>query len=409
MPPGSFSPSLAVGVDGRLWLSNGNAAQTFDPKAAIPEPPVPVHIEAVVADHKAIALADTISFPSKPRDLEISYTAISLGNTSKLDFEYRLDGHDTAWNAVGSRRQAFYSELNPGEYRFRVRASLGDDRWTEAYSPLNLSIPPAYYETIWFRSLALVIAVALVLVAYQVRMHQLATRLKDRYRTRLAERERIARELHDTLLQGTQSLILKVESAGQMLPEAHPARVMLAHALDLADDVTAQGRDRIHDLRTSAELNIPLREAIAAFGQTLFVGQTVRFEVVETGAVRELRESVDDDVRQICREAVTNALQHAAASSIRVRIIHDPAFFELTVVDDGRGIDGSVLSAGSKPGHWGLPGMRERAERIGGVIVIISYPDCGTTVELRLDAARAYSTQRGLLQRLLKWRIAAPA
>jgi signal transduction histidine kinase len=223
------------------------------------------------------------------------------------------------------------------------------------------------------------------------RVRQVAARMRTRFDERMAERERIARELHDTLLQGTQALVLKVDAAARLTRDGEPAHEMLAEALARADRVMTEGRDRIQDLRIPTDVNGELSTSIAAVGEELAQGRATTFRVVVEGATRRLRVAAKDEAYAIGREALLNAFRHADAKSIEVQIIYAEADLRIRIRDDGIGIDPDTLEVGSRPDHWGLQGMRERAARIGAQVEIWSRPGAGTEIELKIPAATAYA------------------
>jgi signal transduction histidine kinase len=237
-----------------------------------------------------------------------------------------------------------------------------------------------------------------MLIRYRVR--QVAARMRVRLEERLAERERIARELHDTLLQSTQGLILRFQAVANRIPLEDPSRNMLDKALDRADEVLAEGRDRVVDLRVPVDTLSDLPNAFAAAGEDLAQGRPVQFRAVVEGAVRDLVRSVKDEAYRIGREALLNAFQHSEAGSIEVQIIYAEESLRVRVRDDGRGINLGTVDASSRPGHWGMKGMRERAQKIGADLDVWSRHGAGTEIELRIPASVAYR-DRGVFARWL--------
>jgi signal transduction histidine kinase len=404
---GSFTPHSFAGPDGRVWFANGKIAQVVDPDAlGAVRPPPPVRIEEVIADRTAFRPTESVTLPSHTRDIEIRYTALSFVVPQKIKFQYRLEGRDLGWRDAGTLRQAFYTDLPPGTYRFRVKACNSDGVWNEAGASLDFEIPPAFYQTKWFVALCLAAAAAALYSFYLVRLKQVAARVRDRLAAKNAERERIARDLHDTLLQSTQGLILRVQAATNRLPQGDPTREGLEKALERADDVLEEGRDRVQDLRTSDGASSDLAQSLAAVGEELAREHPVEFRAVVEGAARDLQPVVKDETYRIGREALLNAFRHADACSIEVQIIHSAEDFRMRVRDDGRGIDTTASEAGDRPGHWGLKGMRERAQKIGAHLEIWSRPGSGTEMELTIPAAVAYEKRAPRFGWLTAWRLA---
>jgi len=396
---GHFSPQVAKSLDGKLWFLPWDGVSIVDPRhLPFNTVPPPVRIERITADRNSYdAIADTngrVPLPSRVRDLQIDYTALSLAAPEKVLFRYKLEDWDQDWQDAGNRRQAFYTNLPPGNYRFRVMACNNSGVWNEAGTFLDFSIAPAYYQTTWFRMSCVAAFVVLLVAFYQLRLRQVARQFDMRLEERVSERTRIARELHDTLLQSIQGLLLKFDAAAKQLPLDEPARRTLEKALDRADDVLAEGRDRVRNLRLDAELLSDLPAAFQRVAEETPQGREATFKTVVEGSVRELHPIVMEESYSIGREALINALTHSDGLHVEVEIIYDPRQFRLRVRDDGRGIDSGILEDGNRPDHWGLQGMRERAERIGGQLELWSRPATGTEVELTVPAATAYRSRR---------------
>jgi signal transduction histidine kinase len=239
---------------------------------------------------------------------------------------------------------------------------------------------------------------------YFLRLRQLAVQIQSRIEERLGERERIARELHDTLLQSVQGLILRFQAVADGIPESEPARLMMENALERADQVLVEGRDRVKSLRGPGEAVSELSEALAQTGRELAQTSGVEFSVVVEGNPKGLHPVVRDEAYWIGREALVNAFHHGQARRIEMEIAYDRRELRLRFRDDGRGLGAEILEAGGRPGHWGMPGMRERARRIGAHFQAWSRPGDGTEVELRVPGSMAYRARAGETQwqRLLR-------
>ena len=377
-----------------MWFAGLDGVNVVDPRhLPFNKLPPPVHIEQITADRKPYDLTaennGNLRLPALSRDLEIDYTALSFVAPEKIRFRYKLEGYDRDWQEAGNRRQAFYTNLPPRNYRFLVMACNNNGVWNEAGAFLDFTIAPAYYQTAWFRIALAAVFLIVLLALYQIRVRQVANKVQGRVEERHAERERIARELHDTFLQSVQGLILKFHAGVMQIPEDQPARATMEKALDSADEVLAEGRERLRNLRVPA---IPIGGLPAAFQrvaeETPQTENTI-FKTVVEGHVRELHNSIQEEAHSIGREALVNAFTHANARHVEVEIIYDPRQFRLRVRDDGRGIEPAILEEG-RPDHWGMRGMRERAERIGAELNIWSRPDTGTEVELTIPGTTAY-------------------
>ncbi|HEY0785324.1 MAG TPA: two-component regulator propeller domain-containing protein [Acidobacteriaceae bacterium] len=387
----SLKPQATRTPDGRLWFANGRVLQMVDPRGARTNAlPPPVQIEQVIADRIAYLPADGLRLPALTRDLQIDYTALTFVAPQKVQFRYRLEGHDAGWQDPGSRRQAFYNDLGPGRYRFDVIASNNDGVWNRAGAGLSFAIAPAYYQTVWFRVLLALTAGALLWLLYLLRLRRLTERLQARASARLEERERIARELHDTLLQGFQGLMLRFQAIMTRMPGQDPARQQMGEVLDRADEVLLEGRERVRDLRTPRPPGSELSDELAHCGRELSEETGILFGLQITGTPQPLLPLVSDEAYRIGREALLNAFQHAQPSSIEAELVYEHARFRLRVRDDGKGMDESFLNMG-RPGHWGLSGMRERAQALGGQLNIWSNGGAGTEIDLTLSARLAYA------------------
>jgi signal transduction histidine kinase/ligand-binding sensor domain-containing protein len=391
LPP--FRPVATRSNDGRLWFVNDTVAQMIDPDGPLRNPiPPPVHIEDVIADQKTYSPQSRLHLPALTRDLEIDYTALSFVVPQKVHFQYKLEGYDRDWQDAGTRRQAFYNNLPPRSYTFRMKACNNSGLWNEAGASLDFNIAPAYYQTKWFLVLCIVTTMGLLYLLYQLRLRQATQRVRASVEARQAERERIARDLHDTLLQSVQGLILKVHAGVRQIDREDPAaaRQTLERALDYADRVVSEGRDRVENLRASAGSLSDLPAAFQRVADEMPQYREATFKTVVEGIVRELHPMVLEECYAIGREALINALSHSEGLHIEVEINYDAREFGLRVRDDGRGIDPEVLEKGARDGHWGLPGMRERADKIGGQLEFWSRPGTGTEIGLTVPAAMAY-------------------
>lgn len=284
--------------------------------------------------------------------------------------------------------------LRPGHYRFQVIACNNDGVWNQQGDMLDFSIAPAYYQTNWFRALCVVVFLFLLWAAYQLRVRRLHHQFETTLEARVGERTRIARELHDTLLQSFQGLLLRFQAALKVLPERPlEARQRLERALDQATAAITEGRDAVQGLRSSASETNDLANGIIAIGKELISDASSpdppAFDVEVEGGPRQLNPVVRDEAYRIAGEALRNAFRHAQARRITVAIRYDGRQFRLRIRDDGKGVDEETIRRGHA-GHFGLHGMRERAEVVGGRLEVWSKPDAGTEVELCVPGALAY-------------------
>jgi signal transduction histidine kinase len=389
--PRIFAPAFAKTPDGRLWFVESDVLQMLDPgRIQHNLLPPPIKVEALLADHRNYPLSKTMRLQARTRDVQIDYTGLSFVAPQKVTFRYRLLGSENDWSDVTTRRQAFYMNLGPGTYTFQVQASNNDGVWNRSGDSITFVIPPTLIQTMWFRILLGAVILLMIVVAIVARMRHVSEAIRSQLSERMVERERIARELHDTLLQGFQGLILRFGTAARHIPKGEPSKAMMESALDRADEVLLEGRSRVRDLRAEDVTSSDLLTALSALSDELAIGQVAAFDVSMLGDERELHPIVREEAYWIGREALLNAQAHASATVIRLNLEFGPKAFVLTCADDGRGIEPDILEAGAREGHWGLSGMRERAAKIGGTVKIACDGGPGTRVTLRVPAAFAY-------------------
>ncbi len=377
-----YSAPAAKASDGKVWFMSPDGVSVVDPRhLPFNALPPPVHIEQVIADHKTYAVASDanggVSLPALTRDL-------------------KLEGFDRDWQDVGNRRQAFYTNLPPGDYRLRVIAANNSGVWNETGATLDFAIAPAYYQATWFRTAVVVAFFALLAALYQLRLRRLAWQFNMRLEERVNERTRIARDLHDTLLQSFHAVMLRFHAATFLLPDRpEDARRTLEDVLGQAEQAVREGRDAVQGLRDSTTAAEGLTEGMRTLGESLVADHAAHgsldFGMNVEGSPRTLAPLVQDDVYRIAGEALRNAFRHAHARRIEIEIRYDERELRLRVRDDGKGIDGAAFDGAQLGGHWGLTGMRERAKLIGGTLDVWSEHDSGTEVELRIPGKIAYA------------------
>ena len=391
--------SAALSQDGRVWFASGVFLEVVDPSRVLQQAlPAETYIESVTVDRKQFVVANNLELAPHPHDLQIDYTSPTFTIPQTVKFRYRLNGYDHDWHEAGTRRQAFYTDLRPGRYSFRVVACNSDGVWDDSPATLDFSVTPAYYQTNWFRALCAIALLALLWAAYQWRLRQLRHEFEVTLDARVGERTRIARELHDTLLQSFHGLLLRFQTVFQLLPERPvEAKEKLGTAIEQAAEAITEGRDAVQGLRDSVFESNDLALAISTLGQELATDSSnpaPAFRVAVEGQSRNLHPILRDETYKIAAEALRNAFRHAQARQVEVEIRYDDEQFRLRVRDDGRGIDPAVLAAQGSEGHYGLPGMRERAKLVGAKLTVWSEVDAGTEVELRIPASIAYTTGR---------------
>lgn len=397
----SFNGYMAQGPDGRIWTFTKAGLSWIDPARPYrnTQPP-PVVITSLMAQSQRHDMPQSLALPAGTSQVEIHYAAPSLSMPERIQFRYKLEDVDDDWVEAGGRRQAFYTSLPPGEHRFRVIAANNDGVWNTEGASLVFSIAPTFLQSVWFK-LLLAIGIALLMwVTYRMLLKRQAAVLHKRFDIRIAERERIARELHDTLLQSVQGLILRFDSVASHMPSESALYASAQEAIRHAEVVVAEGRDRVRDLRTTTKAD--LGQSIVEASREIIHGDMPRFTLSVKGEQRVVHVVVGDEMLRVAGEAIRNVFQHARAKTLEVVLVYGEAELLMLIQDDGVGIPHAILTNAEKPGHYGLIGMRERARRIGGRLRIHSRDSGGTVVSLTVPAGAAYSDRRGFWNRLLR-------
>jgi signal transduction histidine kinase/ligand-binding sensor domain-containing protein len=392
----SLHPLVARGADGRLWFLPFDGVSVLDPHhLALNKLPPPVHIEQVTADDKTYDATNGLRLPPHVRYLTIDYTALSLVAPEKVRFRYKLEGEDKDWREVVNDRKVQYTKLAPKHYRFRLIACNNSGVWNEQGAALDFVIPPAWYQTNWFRGACVAAFLGMIWGIHELRVRQLEAQFNMRLEERVAERTRIARDLHDTLLQSFQALLIRFQAGINMLAQRPAdARRVLDDAVDRASQAIAEGRDAIGGLRMSTVEKNDLAVSIRTIAEELARAQnnqaSTPFQVLVEGTSRELHPILRDEVYRLVTEALRNCFRHAAAENVEVEIRYEEKYFRVRVRDDGKGIPSDVLRGDGREGHYGLHGMRERAKLVGGKLTIWTELNSGTEIELLMPGARAY-------------------
>ncbi|MFT3668938.1 MAG: triple tyrosine motif-containing protein [Pseudoxanthomonas sp.] len=389
---GGFSGAQSVlAGDGRIWFLNRQGAAFLDPRH-LPSNKLapPVTIRSLASGGRTWRDPANLTLAAGTRTLDITYAGLSFTVPQRVRFMYRLEGVDEHWVEAGARRTVSYSNLGPGRYRFQVIARNNDGIWNRTGAQLAFEIRPTFFQSGPFRLLCALAVVALLWFLYSMRLRAVARSVRLRMAERIEERERIARELHDTLLQAIQALTLRFQLAADDLPPGTEGRASLVAAIDMADGVIAEGRDRVRELRTHQEGDFEqvLCDLIARTG----FDPSVDVAIAVSGSPRRLDPLALDEVTSIAGEALNNIRQHAAATRVTIEIRFD-ASFGLRLVDDGVGIDAPVTASGGREGHFGLVGMAERARKLSGSLVVRAGPEGGTEVVLKVPGSIAYTRE----------------
>jgi signal transduction histidine kinase/ligand-binding sensor domain-containing protein len=378
---------------GRIWFSMNSGISVVDPaRLARKMVPALVHIQGISADGRQIGIAGSVRIPAARQRVTFSYAGVSLSMPEHMKFRYKLDRFDYGWSEPVSAREAVYTNLSPGSYRFRVIASNADGLWNSEQATIGLEMEPAFWQTWWFRIACAAAFLVTALIFYRSRMHQMARQLSLRFEERLAERTRIAQELHDTLLQGVLSASMQLHVAVERVPVESPAKLPLNRVLELMGQVIDEGRNAVRGLRSGVGGSLNLEEALSRVREELGVKTEIEFRVIVAGQRRPLHPVLRDEVYRIGREALVNAFRHSRAKSVEMELEYAAHHLRLLVRDNGCGVDPLVLRSG-RDGHWGLSGMRERAEGIGARLNLWSSATAGTEVELSVPGHLAFLSQ----------------
>jgi signal transduction histidine kinase/ligand-binding sensor domain-containing protein len=377
VPTSAGGPNAVRGADGRLWFSTGTGLTIVDPKhLGEPRPAPAVRIEAGARNTQRFDIAPNLRLPARTSHLQLEYTSLTLTDPARVRFRYRLEGFDNDWILAGTARQATYTNLPPGDYRFRVMASNNDGRWNEAgAASWAFTILPTFYQTRTFYAACVIALGLLIWGAWAYR----ETQVRRQFAMVLAERIRMSRTIHDTLLQGMVGIALQFNDLSKTLEAEPGAREQLARIRRQVEDYIREARSSIWDLRSPRLEQKSLADALQEAGDRMTAGTPARFELAVTGTPRECSPRTAEQLLLIGQEAVSNAVRHANATHVRMELAFEDERVRLRVADNGQGFDIDV--ARQADGHYGLASMRERAEEVRGLFNVVSRPGAGTQVE----------------------------
>lgn len=374
---------------GQIWISTTRGLSFVSPTSIeSSSPPALVHVDGISVDGRHINLGDEIRVAAPHKRITLSYTGLSLAFPARVRYMYRLDGFDKSWTEPTATREAVYTNLQPGYYRFRVMASNSDGIWNSSEASLPFQIAPMLSQTWWFRLCTVLIVGLVILACFKLRMMALTHQMRLRFEERLAERTRIAQELHDTLLQGVISASMQLHVVNEQTPAESAVKPAINRILGLMGRVSEEGRNAVEGLRTR-QTSADLGRAFSEIQQELDSHGEVDFHVMVEGHARPLQPVIREEIYKIGREALTNAFRHAQAHKTEVELEYADTQLRILVRDNGIGFDSKALRFGREK-HWGLSGMQERAKRIGGELKVFSRPACGTEVELTVPGRIAF-------------------
>ena len=393
--------NMAITRDGKLWVATNQGVAMLELSQAPPNNRAPsIYMQRIVVEKTVKPPSHDVVLPPGMHHLELDFGVIELASPEKVRFQYRMDGVDQDWSEPDTSGVAVYNSLPIGTHKFHIRACNGEGIWDRQGIVYDVTEKAHYYETDLFRAIAVLILISMLAFAFKFRLYQIRLHMTQRLNERVTERTRIARDLHDTLLQSFHGLLLSFQTVYDLLP-THPveAKKTLGSAIDEAAEAITEGRDAVEGLRSSTVETHDIAEAIKDIGEDLAAEGTNRasaaFRVEVEGTPRNLHPILRDEVYRTAGEALRNAFRHARAQRIEVEIRYDARQFRLRVRDDGKGIDPALLSGDGRAGHYGLHGMRERAKLAGGKLAVWSELNSGTEIELTIPASTAYATSPG--------------
>jgi ligand-binding sensor domain-containing protein/signal transduction histidine kinase len=403
-------PAACRSRRGRMFFGSRSGLTSFWPEQIVVEQPSPPPVVltqfslrnlpvspgsgSVLA--KSITYTPSLTLSHDENIFSFEFAALSYVDPQRNQYRFMLEPLDHSWNRVDpSHRTANFTRVPAGNYTLRVQGSNDRGVWNEQGVTLRLEVLPPWWGTLWFRITCVGLLLALLWAGYQLRVRQLHQQFAITLEARVGERARIARDLHDTLLQSFHGVLLRLETVSQLLRE-HPmeAEQTLATTIEQVAHAITQGRDAVQGLRISTVQSNDLALGISTLGEELATGSSENqpaFRVAVEGKERDLHPIVRDEIYKVAAEALRNAFQHARARQVEVEIRYDDRQFRLRLRDDGKGIDPGLLSGEGREGHYGLRGMRERATVMGGRLTVWSEVDTGTEVELRIPASTAYT------------------
>ena len=382
------TPVLSRTSDGRLWFSTIRGLLMLDPNHWQRETTAPpVVVENPIVNGRSESPDRIGQLPPGQKNIEFNYTGLAYYLPPRLRFRYMLEGFDRDWIDAGNRREAFYTNLPPGSFRFRVTACNADNVCNEQGATVPFFLAPHLYQRSWFWPSIVAAIAALGWLLYQLRIR----RLRARYDLILAERSRIARELHDTLIQGFSGITMAMQALAGRL-RSPQERETLDDIIRDAATCLRETRQSVAGLRAGHDSESGLAAAIGTAAREITDTKDIRLKLKLGKVARKLPADVEYNLLRIASEAISNSVKHSGARNIEVVLESTPEALRLSVHDDGSGLgkDGAAL----RPGHYGIIGMKERATQIGANLQMLSEPGHGTTVSVHLPAGRTTAPEK---------------
>ena len=389
-------PTAVEGTDGRLWFTGYRGVVWLDPARSSKKiQPRSVTIQSVSADDRPFGLDSPIRLPAGASSVNISYAAVNLSDPGAIRYRYKLQETDKDWHEAGTTTFANYRNVSPGLYHFVVNASDANGSWSANTATVEFTLLPAYYQTYWFRAAMVALFLLALWALYRVRLHQVAREFNAQLDGRVDERLRVARDLHDTMLQTFQAALIQMQVGYNLLSRRpEKAAEAIQKAITTSEGAIAEGRDAIQNMRSSTVAKNDLARALRLAGDEMAAEGSARFEVRVQGSARDLHPILRDEVYRITLEALRNAFKHAEAKAIEAEILYGDSL-RVRIRDDGKGIDPAIMEKGRRSSHYGLPGMRERAEHIGGKLDVWTGAGTGTEIQFSIPGPIAFGRSGG--------------
>jgi signal transduction histidine kinase/ligand-binding sensor domain-containing protein len=395
------SQSVVLDSRGRIWFSLNKGLSVLEPSAfAMPAFPVATRLEGMLVDGKAVPSETRVHIPAGRHRLAFQYSGVNVSTPDDVRYRYRLDNIDPSWSETTALREIDYTNIPPGQFRFHVMARNADGIWSGQETTMVFEVEPAYWQSRWFQAGSVLALLLLIFGVYRLRLRELQLQFEVALDARVNERTRIARELHDSLLQNLHGLLFRFQAARNMLPKrTEEAMEAFDGAIMRTEGAIAESRDTIKDLRSERVTATDLKELLTQTGRELETVADARgnppiFRVIVEGERQKLSLALQDEVYRIVRELLRNAFQHAGARHIEAEIRYGNRLLRVLIRDDGKGMPHKVLKEGGQPGHWGLPGVRERAKQIGAQLDFWSEAGAGTEVQLTVSVSAAPERRR---------------
>ncbi|MFT4112625.1 two-component regulator propeller domain-containing protein [Silvibacterium sp.] len=388
---GAGQPNIAATADGRIWTATVRGLAMIDTAALPHVSSAPeIFVSRASIDGVRSKIGDRLVLRPGIHHLEMTLAAVDLAAPEKIRLQYRMEGVDAGWLNADDSRSIVYTNIPAGSHPLYVRATDNAGNWSQSRAIYEVTQQPYFYQSRVVQLGALAAAFLLLVSTYQLRMRHVLSQSSRILRARQIERETIARDLHDTFLQGVQGLVLHFNAGTRQLPPGEPVRTMFEEALRQSDRVLLEGRGLLLRLTSEKVSSQSLAEGFTEVGRALENLSDAEFSVRMHGGEREINRVVHEELFQLGREAIFNAFRHARAKQIAVVLNFGVSGLQLQVTDDGVGIDPVVLESGAAPGHLGLLGIRSRAERAGGSVEIHSRRGAGTEISVRVPREIAY-------------------